>query len=1640
MRRASCAILNGLVLSLSLFACPDAAAQGYDPNKSTGTPSTIYDISSVDSVDLASGNLRISIPLLSLPGRGLNTDIALTYNSKIWKTQTESDPYIGNWYQVLVDAETNWTPSHGWGMGIPRMGRTGNSESICLYYGPYGCDLYSYYYNWVTNDGTRFSMVDDNGPVPYGGQVTGYWSFDGTYARYDWTTFWMRYKDGVAARTLWWPNPTTQSESTLRDTNGNYIRCTTTVTTSPPPVTIQSQQCTDTLGRVVSFAYASNRVQTMTYKDSSGTTRTITFTYQNYTLSYPYADQAPGGSCDYGIVPECGYSGSMSAWLLTKVTLPNNRSYEFEYFIHPNGATTGEITKLILPTGGYIRYTYGWSVAEINQCWPGPPPVEQWKAHRRVVASRSVSEDGTPGAEKTWNYVHRECGTVGDTFVSRVTNPLGNIQAVTNQHGIPLPTKIEYKNSSGTPLRTILQSSGYSESGYNDPNLFGLFGSNPRILSSTTVLNDTNQQSKVELAYGTHGNVSSKTEYDWGSGAPGAAARTTSLTYLQSVNSNYALKTVHILDRVANQSTCDMGGVFCSTTAMEYDTALPTATSNVVQHDYTSHPSSYNYRGNPTRVKRWLNTTQSWRITTNVFNDVGNLLSMTDPGNHTATFSYAHNFHNYTPPQPTSAYVTSVTRPTTNGVAHVTRTQYYFDSGLPSASCGENFPAAATCNFGLAAPQPDYSAFSYDSMNRPAAAFQGDGGQTTLAYNEAALPISIASTTKIDPTKNLVTTAVYDGLGRTRQTQLNSNPGCVVKVDTTFDAIGRKETVSNPYCTTGDPTYGITKFKYDALSRTTRVIPPDGNEASDTNVVQTTYSGNTVTVTDQAGKKIKSETDALGRLIRVWEPDLNQNLVHVTRHQYDALDNLRCVHQKSTDATADKTCDDPTVPATWRPRRFTYSSLSQLLTANNPESGIISYTYDNDGNLVTKTDARGISVTHGYDELHRLATKNYSDTTPNPDVTYFYDQTSYNGLTISNGKGRRTGMSDAAGMEAWTFDVMGRALTDRRTTSGVTKDFSYQYNLDGSVWKITYPTNRTIEYQPTGAGRTEWAKDVANGINYAVSASYAAHGALLSVIQGQATGFGGYTLSQTYNNRLQPVTIVGVSPSTILLDFTYCFNKNIDLPTGNCAATPIINNGNVAQIKNNRNVNRTQNFTYDELNRILTAQSQAASGGDCWGLQYGFDVWANLLSASITKCSETMLSLSVDTKNRITNTGFSYDLSGSTLSDGSFNYAWDAESRMKSGAGVDYRYDGDGRRVKKDQIAGSTFDRLYWYGLGSDPLAESDLTGNITEEFVFFGGKRIARRVVSTNTIFYYFGDHLGSSRSIVQAGQTTACYEADFLPYGKERVVTNTCPQNYKFTGKERDTESGLDFFGARYFASTLGRFVSPDPLLNSGQPWNPQSWNRYAYVENNPLRYTDPLGLFKWAKNCDEGADAACKAERDRFRKSLENAKKAAEGLEKGSKERKQLEKALKRIGEEGKGSVRIAFGDAGTTDGRPNLGLTVGNKITLNLNAVDQLSKDYQLNESEAAALDAGLVAHEGEHAGAGPFVVSFLTMSRERTALFTESYTYQGLRNTDKVSRLWDESWAKVDRTLREVQRQEAIDRELRRQKGKEEKEQ
>ena len=146
--------------------------------------------------------------------------------------------------------------------------------------------------------------------------------------------------------------------------------------------------------------------------------------------------------------------------------------------------------------------------------------------------------------------------------------------------------------------------------------------------------------------------------------------------------------------------------------------------------------------------------------------------------------------------------------------------------------------------------------------------------------------------------------------------------------------------------------------------------------------------------------------------------------------------------------------------------------------------------------------------------------------------------------------------------------------------------------------------------------------------------------------------------------------------------------------------------------------------------------------------------------------------------------------------------------------------------------------------------------------------------------------------------------------------------PLSHKFTGKERDAESGLDNFGARYDASSLGRFMTPDPLLNSGRPGSPQTWNRYAYALNNPLKIKDPTGLYN--VNC--GDDKGCQKSAKRLKQGLEKLQNKVDKM-KDSDQKTRLEHSLGAMGTENDGNnVNVSFGAiAGTAAATPTRILT-------------------------------------------------------------------------------------------------------------------
>jgi RHS repeat-associated protein len=389
-----------------------------------------------------------------------------------------------------------------------------------------------------------------------------------------------------------------------------------------------------------------------------------------------------------------------------------------------------------------------------------------------------------------------------------------------------------------------------------------------------------------------------------------------------------------------------------------------------------------------------------------------------------------------------------------------------------------------------------------------------------------------------------------------------------------------------------------------------------------------------------------------------------------------------------------------------------------------------------------------------------------------------------------------------------------------------------------------------VTYTPDSSGRDLSAVDNANGINYATSATYDATSALTGFVSGYTGSFAGITNSFTFNKRLQPVSMSASVPSQTVFSIGYDFH------VGNGTAGSGSDNGNVYVLTNNKDNTRSQAFTYDATNRLISAQNagtdctQTLGGGHTkfWGNSYAYDAWGNLLAKTVTKCSAENLNVTALTNNRLS--GYGYDAAGNMTSDPTdqVTATYDPENRFatatKLGVTTSYTYDADGNRVEKSNGSAGT---LYWY-MSPGIVAESDLAGNLQSEYVFFDGERIARKDFPSNAVSYYFSDHLKTTDIITDA-QGNIKNESDYYPWGGELSFVANDSNHYKFTGKERDSETQLDYFGARYYSNGLGRWISADwsaapiPVPYSDFS-DPQTLNLYGYLRGLPTTKVDVDG----------------------------------------------------------------------------------------------------------------------------------------------------------------------------------------------------
>jgi RHS repeat-associated protein len=183
------------------------------------------------------------------------------------------------------------------------------------------------------------------------------------------------------------------------------------------------------------------------------------------------------------------------------------------------------------------------------------------------------------------------------------------------------------------------------------------------------------------------------------------------------------------------------------------------------------------------------------------------------------------------------------------------------------------------------------------------------------------------------------------------------------------------------------------------------------------------------------------------------------------------------------------------------------------------------------------------------------------------------------------------------------------------------------------------------------------------------------------------------------------------------------------------------------------------------------------------------------------------------------------------LNDGTHSYTYDAENRISTvdgGNTATYTYDAEGRRASKNTFT-------YLYDLAGHQVAELN-SGSWDRGEVYAGGRHLA--TYSGGTTYFPHVDWLGTERVRTNAAGNIAetCIS---LPFGDGQSCTGSDSGPTHFTGKQRDTETNLDYFDARFYSSTKGRFARPDESFADQDTGDPQSWNMYTYVVNDPLLY---------------------------------------------------------------------------------------------------------------------------------------------------------------------------------------------------------
>jgi RHS repeat-associated protein len=456
-------------------------------------------------------------------------------------------------------------------------------------------------------------------------------------------------------------------------------------------------------------------------------------------------------------------------------------------------------------------------------------------------------------------------------------------------------------------------------------------------------------------------------------------------------------------------------------------------------------------------------------------------------------------------------------------------------------------------------------------------------------------------------------------------------------------------------------------------------------------------------------------------------------------------------------------------------------------------------------------------------------------------VTFYYDTNPFDDRFSQNAKDRLAavqwgveGTGPGLMMEMYSYTYTGKREAKRLSIKGrgvaVALDLIYTYDGNGRISTIQYPQGGPkLEY--TYDEKTGRPTQLMNGKEMLVKdAEYdALSGRLISYKQ-LVPGTGKYLKqSRVLNSKLQV--------SGIKAGFERDANLLVDLEYEYDDAQRVSHETDYVS-------NEVTEYEYDASSRLKRASRW---GKDEWELGYDFDGFANRESQKKNKGSAPELASAYDAAtNQVLGASAAYDANGNIVKLFDMDLRFDAQNRLVSierkGKGAEqYGYNPGNLRIWKKLATGE--EEIHFYGDGCRRLATYRLTRDrlgipsltLIDSDIFFAGK-----LLSSNDKPVVL-DRLGSVRAWIDSQSNVE--RTKYYPFGEERQVTRN--DRRKFTTYIRDSFSELDYAEQRYYSSALGRFITPDPYAGSVQLGNPDTWNRYAYVNNDPVNKTDPHGL---------------------------------------------------------------------------------------------------------------------------------------------------------------------------------------------------